>query len=83
MCIRVRFPKLLKSSKELRPYSILWGVSRKSMIGQICNQDDTEERLAGSLAVAAKAFYEGIDIIRVHDVREHIDLFSVLQKLEE
>ena len=53
------------------------------MIGQICNQDDTEERLAGSLAVAAKAFYEGIDIIRVHDVREHIDLFSVLQKLEE
>lgn len=75
--------KLLKSSKELRPYSILWGVSRKSMIGQICNQDDTEERLAGSLAVAAKAFYEGIDIIRVHDVREHIDLFSVLQKLEE
>jgi dihydropteroate synthase len=53
------------------------------MIGEICNQPDTANRLSGSLAVAAKAFYEGIDIIRVHDVREHADLFSVLEKLEE
>ena len=75
--------QLLKSSENLRPYSILWGVSRKSMIGQICNQPETENRLAGSLAVAAKGFYEGIDIIRVHDVREHSDLFAVLEKLEE
>ena len=75
--------QLLKSCDSLRPYSVLWGVSRKSMIGQICNQPDTENRLAGSLAVAAKGFYEGIDIIRVHDVREHVDLFSVLERLEE
>ena len=75
--------QLLKSSESLRPYSVLWGVSRKSMIGQICNQSDTEDRLAGSLAIAAKGFYEGIDIIRVHDVREHVDLFSVLERLEE
>ena len=74
---------LLKSSLELRPYSILWGVSRKSMIGEICDQPRTEDRLAGSLAVAAKAFDNGIDIIRVHDVREHVDMFSVLEKLEE
>ena len=74
---------LLKSSLELRPYSILWGVSRKSMIGEICDQPKTENRLAGSLAVAAKAFDNGINIIRVHDVREHVDLFSVLEKLEE
>ncbi len=73
---------LLKSSLELRPYSILWGVSRKSIIGEICDQPKTENRLAGSLGVAAKAFESGIDIIRVHDVREHIDLFSVLQRLE-
>ena len=75
--------QLLQSSENLRPYSILWGVSRKSMIGQICDQPETENRLAGSLAVAAKGFYEGIDIIRVHDVREHSDLFAVLEKLEE
>ena len=74
--------ELLKSSSQLRPYSILWGVSRKSMIGEICNQPDTENRLSGSLAIAAKAFYDGIDIIRVHDVREHVDLFATLEALE-
>jgi dihydropteroate synthase len=73
---------LLQSSKDLRPYSVLWGASRKSMIGQICNQPETSERLAGSLGVAAHAFYEGIDIMRVHDVREHNDLFKVLSALE-
>ena len=74
--------ELLQSSAKLQPYSVLWGVSRKSMIGEICNQPETADRLAGSLAVAAKAFFSGIDIIRVHDVREHIDLFSVLEALE-
>ena len=75
--------KLLKASEKLRPFSILWGVSRKSMIGEICDQKNTEDRLAGSLGVAAKAFYDGIDIIRVHDVREHVDMFSVLRRLED
>jgi len=74
--------ELLQSSSDLRPYSVLWGVSRKSMIGEICDQPDTENRLSGSLGVAAKAFYDRIDIIRVHDVREHVDLFSALEVLE-
>lgn len=75
--------ELLQSFSQLRPYQVLWGVSRKSMIGQICNQPDSAHRLAGSLAIAAKGFYEGIDVVRVHDVREHVDLFAVLEKLEE
>jgi dihydropteroate synthase len=74
--------ELLKLSSELRPYSILWGVSRKSMIGQICEQSSSDNRLAGSLAVAAYAFDQGINMIRVHDVREHVDLFKVLRVLK-
>jgi len=72
---------LLKNCLELRPYQILWGVSRKSMIGQICGQEQTENRLAGTLAIASEAFSKGIDVIRVHDVREHHDLFAVLDKM--
>jgi len=75
--------ELLKNSERLRPYSILWGVSRKSMIGEICNQESTSERLSGTLAIASYAFNQGIDIIRVHDVREHADLFDVLSVLED
>jgi dihydropteroate synthase len=28
------------------------------------------------------AYYEGIDIVRVHDVQEHIDLFRVLSAVD-
>ena len=74
---------LLNASEELQPYSVLWGVSRKSMIGEICEQPDTSQRLAGTLAVAAKAHRLGVEIIRVHDVREHVDLLKVLDALED
>ena len=64
-------------------FSLLWGVSRKTMIGQICDQDDSEDRLAGSLGVAAFAQLNGIDILRVHDVREHADFAKVMSRLME
>ena len=63
-------------------FSVLWGVSRKSMIGEITGHKDPENRLSGTLAVAAMAYYEGIDIVRVHDVQEHIDLFRVLSAVD-
>ena len=75
--------ELLNSSESLRPYSVLWGVSRKSMIGQLTGKNDPADRLAGSLAIAALAHSNKIDIIRVHDVDEHIDLLKVLDAMEE
>jgi dihydropteroate synthase len=75
--------ELLNSSESLRPYSVLWGVSRKSMIGQLTGKDEPADRLAGSLAIAALAHSNKIDIIRVHDVDEHVDLLKVLDAMEE
>jgi dihydropteroate synthase len=48
---------------------VLVGVSRKSIIGALLNVT-TEERLAGSLALASVAVWHGAHIIRTHDVRE-------------
>lgn len=48
---------------------VLVGVSRKSIIGKLLNVS-TEERLAGSLSLAALAVWQGAKIIRSHDVRE-------------
>ncbi len=48
---------------------VLVGVSRKSIIGALLNVS-TEERLAGSLALATIAVWQGAKIIRTHDVRE-------------
>jgi len=55
-------------------FSILWGASRKSMIGAITERDETADRLPGTLAVATQAQKLGVDILRVHDVAEHLDV---------
>jgi dihydropteroate synthase len=62
-------------------YSILWGVSRKSMFNQLLGREDTDGRLAGTLGVAAHAMLEGVDILRVHDVEAHTDLLTTLATL--
>ena len=76
--------KLLKSHETLRGehnLALLWGVSRKSMIGQITGHEQSEDRLYGTLGVAAYAHQESIDWLRVHDVQAHTDLLSVMRKL--
>ena len=74
---------LLKEIETLTKsnYSVMLGISRKSMIGQITGKNDPKDRLAGTLATSAFAFYNKIDIIRVHDVDQNIDLLKVLNKL--
>ncbi len=72
---------LLSSGRSVVPsdeMGLMWGVSRKSMFKQMLGRDLSEDRLAGTLGVAAMAKDKGVDIIRVHDVREHSDLFSMM-----
>ena len=59
-------------------FSVLNGVSRKSLIGELTMKDDTRDRLAGTLAASAYGQMTGVDILRVHDVKEHIDVRNVL-----
>ena len=76
---------LLKGWESLRgehDFSILWGVSRKSMIGQLTGHTESEDRLFGTLGVAAYAKDVGIDWLRVHDVQAHTDLLQVLHALD-
>ncbi len=62
--------------------SLMWGVSRKRMFAHLLGRDETRERLAGSLGVAALAPAKGVDSIRVHDVREHADLYAAMRAVE-
>jgi dihydropteroate synthase len=72
------FPEDLISSGK---FSILNGVSRKSIIGELTKNDDINDRLAGTLAASAYGQINGVDILRVHDVKEHVDLRNVLSAL--
>jgi dihydropteroate synthase len=63
-------------------YPLLIGLSRKSFIGEICGRE-VPERLAGTLAANAAAIMAGADIIRVHDVREGVDLAAILHGIQK
>ncbi len=56
---------------------LLVGVSRKSFIGKILNQPDPDRRLWGTAAACCAAIDRGVDILRVHDVAETIDVCRV------
>ena len=55
---------------------VLAGVSRKSMIGLLLNTP-VGERLAGSLAAAVLAAWQGARVVRAHDVRETVQALRV------
>lgn len=59
---------------------LLVGASRKSMINAI-SPSQSDERLAGTLAIHLKAIEEGASIVRVHDVKEHIQAINVWKAL--
>ena len=77
---------LLKSGREIVPMnevSLMWGVSRKSMFSELLGRKETRDRLAGTLGIAAMSKFKSVDIIRVHDVPEHADLFHAMSVLED
>jgi len=53
------------------------GVSRKSMIGKVLDRA-TDDRLIGSVTLAALAVWQGAAIVRVHDVGETVDALRVI-----
>ncbi len=74
--------ELLKSGRDIlcdQKLSLMWGVSRKRMFADLLGRDETIDRLAGTLGVAAMALEKEVDIIRVHDVPEHRDLFETMK----
>ncbi|MBD3224539.1 MAG: dihydropteroate synthase, partial [Caldithrix sp.] len=54
-------------------YPLMVGTSRKSFIGKLLKKS-TEERLSGSIASELVSILNGADIIRVHDVKETVDV---------
>ncbi len=57
-------------------YTVLAGFSRKSSLGLITGRT-ANDRLAASLATALIAMQHGAKIIRVHDVKETVDMMKI------
>ena len=61
-------------------YSVLAGISRKSMLGKITGKE-SHERVASSVAAAIMAADRGARIVRVHDVPETVDALKLWEAI--
>lgn len=75
----LRIIRDLASLKSLG-FPILIGVSRKSFIGQVVGRP-VEERLTGTIAANTLAVINGADIVRVHDVRDAVDMVKIIDSI--
>ncbi|KQP51357.1 dihydropteroate synthase [Methylobacterium sp. Leaf108] len=71
----------LRRLPEIRAlgFPVLVGVSRKSLLGRL-QEGETRpaDRLSGSIAAHVLSATLGADIVRVHDVRAHVDALRVV-----
>ena len=64
-----------------RGYPLLMGLSRKRFIGAILDAE-TDERLFGTLSANLSSILDGVDIIRVHDVKPHREAIDILMAID-
>ena len=60
-------------------WSVLWGVSRKSVVGHLTGHVYDADRLQWTLGLAALACLRSVGVLRVHDVAAHRDLLNALR----
>ena len=60
---------------------VMIGISRKSFIGEIISEREPSERLIGSVAAMLTTLNRGVNIVRVHDVKEAADAIKVWNTL--
>jgi Dihydropteroate synthase (EC 2.5.1.15) len=77
--------KLIKYADEFvsTGYVVMYGVSRKSFIRMALGYDEPEERLYATLGVHAYLYLKGVHILRVHDVRETVDVIRILKFVKD
>ncbi|MEO8476266.1 MAG: dihydropteroate synthase [Actinomycetota bacterium] len=60
---------------------VLVGASRKRFIGELTGVDDPAERVAGTAGVVAWCASQGVDVVRVHDVKEMARVAKVVDAI--
>jgi dihydropteroate synthase len=63
--------------------ALLFGASRKRLIGALSNTEDAKVRLGGSIFLAMKAVERGAHIVRVHDAAETVQAIQVWRGLRD
>lgn len=77
--------ELIAKVSEYKPDGcpLLLGASRKRVIGKASNQPNAEERVYGNIAADTVAILGGVDIIRLHDVKNEKQGISAALELKK
>ena len=62
-------------------FPILLGLSRKRFIKDLAGKNDTRERIGGTIASSLYSMMQGVQILRIHDVKELIQSIKVFKEL--
>ena len=62
-------------------FPILLGLSRKRFIKDIAKENDSKERLGGTISSSIFAMLQGVQILRIHDVNEVNQSIKVFKKI--
>jgi len=76
---------LLANLEKLRKETgckVWLGASRKRFITNVDSSAREDQRLGGSLAALAAAFVQNTDAVRVHDVRQSVQMLDVLSAIK-
>ena len=61
---------------------VMLGLSRKRFIKDISKENDTKDRIGGTISSCIQAYLQGVQILRVHDVKEINQAFKVFRELQ-
>ena len=61
---------------------VMLGLSRKRFIKDISKEYDTKIRIGGTISSCIQAYLQGVQILRVHDIKEINQAFKVFKELQ-
>ncbi len=62
-------------------YPLLIGASRKRFIGSVINEPNPTKRIFGTSAVASRCVIAGVDILRVHDIKQIYQVITMTKSI--
>ena len=62
-------------------FPIMLGLSKKRFIKELSGNNDSKERIGGTISSSLYAMMQGVQILRVHDVNEVKQSFKIFKSL--
>ncbi|KAK9680071.1 trifunctional dihydropteroate synthetase, partial [Basidiobolus ranarum] len=70
-------PDIVSAENPLKGFPTLVGPSRQGFIGKVADKSEVKQRVWGTAATCSASITGGVNLLRVHDVEEMVDVVKV------